>query len=155
MIDHTWYQRPPGVPERLSAGGLVVRRTNSAILVALAREIDQPHYFLPKGGVKPDETDLHAAQREIAEEIGLQSLTLLADLGVRERLSSNKKRWTRCRYFLFRTDQVDGHPTDPRRRYTPPNWFMLDNIPPMLWPEQFDLIQSNRQPILAALAQQP
>jgi 8-oxo-dGTP pyrophosphatase MutT (NUDIX family) len=119
--------------------------------VAFAREQSSPDHVLPKGGVDDDETELDAARREIAEEIGLTSLTLLDDLGVRERLSGNKKRWTRCRYFLFLTDEYDGQPSDTKRRYVGPVWFLLDKLPQLVWPEQRELIESNRERIVAAV----
>lgn len=152
MIDQSWYIRPEGVPERRAAGGVVVRcGEDCRVYVALAREQGSLALILPKGGVEKGETELAAARREIAEETGLTALTFLEDLGVRERLSSNRKRWTCCRYFLFVTDQVEGRPTDAKRRYLSPVWHALDELPRLFWPEQRELIVVNRERILAAV----
>ena len=41
MVDETWYERPEDVPEDISAGGIVVRREEDRVYVALAREIEE------------------------------------------------------------------------------------------------------------------
>jgi len=82
MIDQTWYEQPDNIKERISAGGVVVRRAeNGTLLVALVRERDFLDYVLPKGGVEPGETLEQAARREIEEEASLHELQLLGKLG--------------------------------------------------------------------------
>jgi 8-oxo-dGTP pyrophosphatase MutT (NUDIX family) len=144
-IDSTWFLRPPGIPERFAAGGLVVRLANGRILLALTRDADRPDYILPKGGIERKETPEQAARREIAEEAGLLQLTLLAELGTRGRLNFKRKRWTTTRYFLFRTEEVDFAPTEAA--HYAPAWFDLDKLPTLFWPEQRELIESNRATI--------
>ena len=90
-IDETWYKRPPGTPEHLAAGGIVVRRAGEKIEVAGVREGEMSGYFLPKGKVERGESFEVAARREIEEESGLGYLVLLDDLGVRERLDFEKR----------------------------------------------------------------
>ena len=109
-IDDSWYHRLPGVPEETSAGGIVVRRQNDQLYVALVRERGAAHYVLPKGRLDPGESIEQAARREIAEETGLTQLHLLADLGMRERLSLTKRNWKRVHYFLFATQQLQSDP---------------------------------------------
>jgi ADP-ribose pyrophosphatase YjhB (NUDIX family) len=150
-IDETWYRKPPAIRERLAAGGVVVRRDGPKLYVAFAREADFPGYVLPKGGVDDGETEEQAARREIAEEIGISELKLLADLGVRERLNFQKKRWVITRYYLYQTDQVRGTPLDAVKHYTGATWFPLDELPDILWPEQKQLIESNRDTIRNAI----
>ncbi len=140
-IDHTWYQRPPGVPERTSSGGIVARLAEGRVLIALARERDFPLFVLPKGGVERGESLEEAARREIAEEAGLTDLHLLCPLGARERLSHDKARWITVHYFLFITRQTAGTPTDSDHHYGL-WWYPLEALPELLWPEQLDLIQT-------------
>ena len=150
-IDETWYQKPPAIRERLAAGGIVVRREGKTLYVAFAREADFPGFVLPKGGVDEGETEEQGARREIEEEIGIGELKLLGDLGVRERLNFQKKRWVCTRYFLYRTEQVKGQPLDATKHYTGATWFPLDDLPDILWPEQKELIESNREAIRSAI----
>jgi 8-oxo-dGTP pyrophosphatase MutT (NUDIX family) len=149
-IDESWYRKPAGIKERPAAGGIVVRREGQTIYVAFAREWDFAGYVLPKGGVDPGETDEECARREIAEEIGISELKLLGDLGVRERLNFEKKRWVRTHYFLYETTQVEGRPLDGLKHYLGATWFPLDALPEILWPEQVELIQTNRDRIRRA-----
>ncbi|MDW8366465.1 MAG: NUDIX domain-containing protein [Abditibacteriales bacterium] len=147
MIDDTWYHRPPDVPDRTSAGGVVVRRQDGRVYVALVQEGDLPAYVLPKGGIEKGEDLEETARREIAEEAGLSNLTLVAKLGTRERLSYDRQEWITAHYFLFVTDQVDGTPTDRETAYRL-HWFPLDDLPPMCWREQRELIETNRERIV-------
>jgi 8-oxo-dGTP pyrophosphatase MutT (NUDIX family) len=150
-IDESWYRKPEAIKERAAAGGIVVRHEGDNLYVAFAREWDFPGYVLPKGGVDPGESDEQAARREIAEEIGISELELLGDLGVRERLNFQKKRWVRTHYFLYKTAQVEGEPLDKRKHYTGATWFRLDALPEILWPEQKELIVGNRERIIEAM----
>ena len=52
MIDESWYERPPGVPDRTSAGGVVARIEDGQIYVALVGEVGLTDRVLPKGGVE-------------------------------------------------------------------------------------------------------
>ncbi|GEM_PF-291914 len=140
-IDATWYQRPPGIKERISAGGIVVRTTPEGPLIAFAREQNHPLYVLPKGGVEAGETIEEAARREILEEAGISDLQVVRYLGTRPRLNYRKDRWMVIHYFLFTTQQVEGTPTHTERHYGL-WWFPLSSLPPMLWPEQRQLIET-------------
>ncbi len=93
VINESWFVRPPGVPEDLDAGGVVVRSENNQWLVALVRERMTSHYILPKGKVETGESLEQAARREIQEEAGLRNLHLTAYLGSYERLNYARTRW--------------------------------------------------------------
>jgi ADP-ribose pyrophosphatase YjhB (NUDIX family) len=147
-INSSWYRRPKGIKLRVSAGGIVVRAENGQGLVALTREGDWPLFVLPKGGVEAGETLEEAARREIEEEAGLSDLELLGYLGTRERLNFARNRWMTVHYFLFRTRQVSGEPTDPKH-HSGVSWFAPDGLPSMLWPEQQALIEEMAERIQA------
>jgi ADP-ribose pyrophosphatase YjhB (NUDIX family) len=145
VIDHSWYERSPDVPVRVSAGGVVVRRdrTTDQLLIAVVEEGDRPintGYILPKGHVEPGESIEAAARREIHEEAGLSQLHLIQKLDVCERLNLHKTAWKVVHYFLFTTTQTLGQPTDTQRAYQL-HWFPLDSLPPMIWPEQRRLLE--------------
>ena len=54
--------------------------------------------------------------------------------------------WITIHYFLFLTQQEVGMPTDQKHVYTC-EWFPLDELPEMLWPEQQALLESCRNAI--------
>jgi 8-oxo-dGTP pyrophosphatase MutT (NUDIX family) len=147
MIDETWYQRPAQVPEHVSAGGIVARVENQRIFLALIHESGLNGYVLPKGHVEPGESIEQAAEREIAEEAGLSQITLIAPLGIKERLSFDKRSWKKTHYFLFSTEQIEGKPTDLLHQYEL-KWFPLEAVPELFWPDQTQLIKENRQNIV-------
>ena len=140
IIDDTWYQKPENIPESVSAGGVVLRRDGETVYVAVVGEGHRDRFVLPKGHLEIGETLEQAARREIAEEAGLTELELLADLGMKERLSFSKKTWKKVHYFLYRTAQIDGQPTDPTITYTL-SWFPLENLPEFFWQEQRELVE--------------
>lgn len=146
MIDSSWYSRPANVRSRTSAGGVICRSDKGQLFVALTTEAGMGAYILPKGGVKRGETLEQAAAREIEEEAGFTDLELIALLGVRERLNYDRTRWITTHYFLYRTKQAHSTPSDSGHQYVV-HWFALDALPPMVWPEQRELIVVNRDRI--------
>ena len=121
------------------------------VLIALTTErgIASELFILPKGGVKRGETLDSAAQREIEEEAGFTGLSLLGELGSRQRLDYRKTKWITTHYFLYYTEQRESKPTDTRRDYES-RWFPLTALPALFWPEQRELIESHRDRIEAA-----
>jgi 8-oxo-dGTP pyrophosphatase MutT (NUDIX family) len=145
VIDDSWYVRPPNVPLRISAGGVVVRAERGEPVVALTREKRYKGPVLPKGGVEPGEDFLQAARREIEEESGLHRLVLIEPLGILERLTYDKQKWATTHFFLFTTDQLTGTPTDPNHHQEAPVWRRLDQLDDMFWPDQRRLILSHAE----------
>lgn len=145
-IDESWYRKPTGIPTKASAGGVVARVQDGRVLLAFVREGSKPGLVLPKGRVEGNESLAETARREIEEEAGLNDLKLITKLGTRERLDFSKRLWKQVHYFLFTTDQKSGKPTDPKHRHYV-EWFPLDQLPQMFWPEQRELIESNRERI--------
>src|SRR3990172_4657996 len=146
QIDDAWYRRPPGIGTHDSAGGVVVRPEGETVLVALMREGGRESYSLPKGHVEPGERLEDAARREIEEETGIRGLVLLGPLGVRERLDFERASWKRTHYFLF----LGGAPAPEAGAAAA--WFPLDALPPMFWPEQRELLLTEREGINASVA---
>jgi len=151
-IDDSWYHRLPDVAEETSAGGIVVRSQSAELYVALVRENGGARYVLPKGRLDPGESVEQAARREIAEETGLTQLQLLANLGIRERLSLTKRNWKRVHYFLFATEQrhSDPHVLEAGNELV---WVSLDQRPDLYWPEQKALLDFQREQIYRLMQQ--
>jgi 8-oxo-dGTP pyrophosphatase MutT (NUDIX family) len=147
LIDESYYRRPPGVPTRPAAGGVVVRVQGNKVFCALISAANRTRFALPKGGIEAGEDEETAARREIEEEAGLSNLVLLEKLGIRERLVFEKTHWGVTHYFLFATAEDASAPLDAENHPEPCAWFELDALPPMKWPEQQELIVSNRERI--------
>ncbi len=145
-IDQSWYHRPAGISEHISAGGVVARVEGERIYIAFTTERDLDKYVLPKGHVDPGESFEQAARREIEEETGLTDLTLLDQLGMKARLSFCKISWKETHYFLYYTDQTHGTPTDSHY-HDALVWLPLDDLAHLFWPEQRELIEENRAKI--------
>ena len=98
-----------------SAGGIVLNHHHDILVV------NQKHlsWSLPKGHVDPGESDLEAAKREIYEETGVNTLTLVETLGSysRFRMDKNgkdeKEEHKTMIFFLFTTSQHELNPIDP------------------------------------------
>jgi 8-oxo-dGTP pyrophosphatase MutT (NUDIX family) len=147
-IDESWYRRPEGVKRRTSAGGVVLRHDGHEWLIAVARERNPRLLVLPKGGVEPGESLEHAARREVEEETGLWDLHLIGPIGQRSRLTFNRKRWVTIHYFLYTTRQEIGIPGDASRHPFAVEWFTLEDLPDLYWPEQRDLLLSQHDRIM-------
>lgn len=147
-IDESWYRRAPGSSQQTAAGGIVVRAVDGRAFIALVREGTGLSYVLPKGRVEAGESVEEAAAREIAEEAGLTDLTLVSPLGMRERYDYRKTHWKLTHYFLYRTEQADGQPSDPHHAYVL-HWFPADDLPDLFWPEQAALVREHAAEIRA------
>ncbi len=146
VIDESWYTRSEGLPERVSAGGVVVRIERGNVFAALVHEKGCSGYVLPKGGVEEGETLEAAALREIEEEAGLTELTLLGDLAVLDRLSEKKDKWSINHYFLYGTVQLSGTILDTEH-HDEMIWAPLDALPEMFWPDEKKLLERQRKTI--------
>ena len=150
MIDQSWYTKSQAVIVSQAAGGVVARFVGEHIHIALVRESGFLDYILPKGSVEIGETLEEAARREILEEAGLDDLTILDKLGIQERWNYRKTKWKIIHYFLFCTNQVGSEPKDLSHHYSC-EWFPLDLLPGMFWPEQENLLEENRNKIIQAM----
>lgn len=145
-IDESWYTRTENLPERVSAGGAVVRIERGNVFVALVHEKGCTGYVLPKGGVEAEESLEDGALREIEEEAGLTELTLLGELAVLERLSEKKDKWSVNHYYLYATTQLEGTILDTEH-HDEMIWAPLDDLPEMFWPDERKLLEQERKVI--------
>ncbi|MDB4992348.1 MAG: hydrolase [Parcubacteria group bacterium] len=95
-----------------SAGGIVLNAKGEILVVY------EQGWYLPKGRVEQEETDLEAAKREIGEETGITQLTVSKDLGEYQRYrvledgSDDHSELKVIHMFLFSTDQGELAPRD-------------------------------------------
>jgi ADP-ribose pyrophosphatase YjhB (NUDIX family) len=67
--------------EEISAGGIVFRKKNTGWEVLTIRD-SKEYLTFPKGRIEPGETIEGAAIREIAEETGIEQITILSSLPI-------------------------------------------------------------------------
>lgn len=91
--------KPQDIPEQQFAGGVVVRKEDGRVLVALVQERGHGDFVLPKGRMEPGETIEQTAIREVEEEAGFEKLTLHSLLGAEERLAFDRKTWKTTHFF--------------------------------------------------------
>lgn len=89
--------------KRLSAGVVVLRDTADGMRFLLLRAYK--HWDFPKGMVEADETPFAAAQREVAEETGIDSLDFIWGEVFRE--TAPYARGKVARYYIARTARED------------------------------------------------
>ena len=100
----------------VTAGGVVINRQGSVLLV----NQDGTTWSLPKGHVDPGEEPVQTAIREIREESGVTDLHFLSILGafgrykIGQDIKDDKSEWKVLLFFLFKSDQNDLNPHDPR-----------------------------------------
>jgi len=116
-----------------SAGGVVINQHGDVLVVSQ----NGNSWSLPKGHIEPGEETLAAAKREIAEESGVRTLTLVKSLFSYKRFSigpggigENKDDFNTIHMFLFRTDEMELAPTDPENPEA--RWVRPDEVAALL-----------------------
>ena len=95
--------------EERSAGGVIFSGKQVLVLRNFRGE-----YIFPKGHIEPDESQLAAALREVAEEAGLHPVVMgpISDTAYRYRLADGSYREKRVSWFLMEVKEqalaVDG-----------------------------------------------
>ncbi len=104
-----------------SAGGIIVNADGHVVIVTQR----DGSWSLPKGHIDPGENPFQAALREIHEETGLTSLTLVNRLGWHDRTARNEPAgYKRVHLFLFTSTQATLAPVDPHNQVA--RWAPLD-----------------------------
>ena len=115
-----------------SAGGVVFNNKGEVLVVS-----QRGHsWSLPKGHIEPGEDVLTTAKREIYEESGIQTLTLVKELGSYQRYRINlsggddPSELKTIFMFLFTTDEKILKPIDPNNPSA--RWVKKENVADLL-----------------------
>lgn len=121
------------IERELSAGGIVFRRKGSRILIAMMKD-PYGRWTFPKGHVEEGEEIEEAAARETLEELGLEQVRLLEELGkidiwFRDQYQKKGKLIHKdIHYFLFETPgNANLHP-DPKEHVMDARWIPLNAV---------------------------
>ncbi len=118
--------------KEFSAGGIVVKKTPQGTKALVIKDA-YGNYAFPKGHIEESESIVEAAKREIAEEVGIKDLTLIADLGVNEhffndKYQNNQKIHKFVNYFLFKTHRDSKAIPQDEEGISDPRWIKIDNL---------------------------
>jgi 8-oxo-dGTP pyrophosphatase MutT (NUDIX family) len=119
-------RRSSATSTEVSAGGVVVRGDEVAVIVPTRRAADGRRVLaLPKGHVDPGETPEQAAEREVREEAGVRA-RLVGELGdVRYWYQRDGRRIAKVvSFFLF--DYLDGDLADHDDEVEEARWLALE-----------------------------
>lgn len=121
------------IERELSAGGIVFRRKGSRLLIAMMKD-PYGKWTFPKGHVEEGEAIEEAAARETLEELGLEQVRLLEELGkidiwFRDQYQKKGKLIHKdIHYFLFETPgNANLHP-DPKEHVVDAKWVPLAGV---------------------------
>lgn len=115
--------------KHFSSGGVIIGPDGK---IAITNQ-NGDSWSLPKGHVEKGESTLDAARREIYEETGIRTLTLIEKLGEYTRptigsggkgsVPGSRKQIT---LYFFATDQIDLKPIDPHNPEA--RWVGIDEV---------------------------
>lgn len=127
-MDHKSGQQKKEAFEReLSAGGIVFRRKGTRVWIAMMQDPYKKWTF-PKGHVEEGEAIEEAAARETLEELGLEQIRLLEELGkidiwFRDRYQKKGRLIHKdIHYFLFETPSNAELYPDPEEHALAAKW---------------------------------
>lgn len=133
--------------EAVSAGGIIIRHTDSDIELLLIRDKRYTAWVVPKGHVEYGETLEQAALRESKEEAGVTKAEIIKKLGQFHRYVTRASEWKTIHYFLMcvTKEQPMGQPENNQMET---KWFPVAKLPEMYLPEQEKVIKENLDSIL-------
>ncbi len=115
------------VEQEVSAGGVVFKRTGQKIWIAMMKD-PYGKWTFPKGHVEKGEALEEAAARETLEELGLDEIRLLEELGkidiwFRDQYQKKGRLIHKdIHYFLFETRQTSRLYPDPEQHVVAAKW---------------------------------
>lgn len=119
---------PGGIRRQFSSGGVVFRKNNSSVEIALVAVKSGKVWCLPKGLVDKGESPEDAALREVAEEAGLKG-RLIEKLGEITYWYYMKEEEVRCKktvhFFLieYESGDISRHDWEVEKAA----WFPIDD----------------------------
>ena len=136
-----WFQelagRASGLPLRRGVRALVVDEAGRALLVRFEDDFGS-WWSTPGGGVEEGESDEHALERELGEEIGLHEYELGPLIWTRRHWFVNPRRWAGQdeRHYLIR---VEGF--EPQPAFTPEQ-LAAEGVHELRWftPDEMDAV---------------
>ena len=122
--------------EQVSAGGVVFRKTNDAIEIAIVQIADELRWHLPKGLIDAGETLEQAALREVREESGIHAeivgLVDTIDYWFYAEFDGVRRRYHKfVHFFLMRF--LDGDVGDHDHEVVESRWVTVDDALAMLY----------------------
>jgi 8-oxo-dGTP pyrophosphatase MutT (NUDIX family) len=125
----------------VSAGGVIYRRRNGQLEIALVGKISPRRWGLPKGGPQKGESLEQAAVREVSEETGLQA-RLIAPLGEIDywfRLAG-QRHFKTVHFYLM--EAVGGDVSQHDHEYDVVEWFTVDEARrDMTYPSEIEIVE--------------
>ncbi len=133
MTKHATAQKKEPFERELSAGGIVFRRKGNRVWIALMQD-PYGKWTFPKGHVEEGEAIEAAAARETLEELGLEQIRLLEELGkidiwFRDRYQKKGRLIHKdIHYFLFETPSHAVLHPDPEEHALAAKWILVGSV---------------------------
>jgi 8-oxo-dGTP diphosphatase len=118
--------------QEYSAGGIVYKKEDNRVSVALIYREFHTDWTLPKGHIEPNETPQQAAIREVREETGLEAtiVQLIGETDYSFRAQDNIIVHKRVSYFLM--EYVRDHETYEKDEVDEIRWVPIDEATKLL-----------------------
>ena len=135
----------------VSAGGIFVKKQNGKHYLLLLKYPKYGDLGLLKGHVEQGETLEQTALREVKEEAGLESVTIVKKLGQLTRLANEnngEQVMKTIHIFLMQTDDFDHKPSEEKY-----DWFEYDSaIKKMAFKEEAEFLRQHKADIISYLS---